>query len=669
MRAPWADRRMRRLLAALLVLVGTLGLALASAGPSTAATTPTWERAGAPLPHDADPGNQGAVLATSCPAPGTCVGVGAYVTGGRALGLVEIEVGGAWQPTAVPAPTGAAANPLEEPTAVDCTSVTACVAVGIYRDSGGNVQGMLWSGGATAGSTWTATEATLPSGEAANPNVLLDSLSCPAAGTCVAVGSYHDSGGQTQGLLLVERAGTWTATEAPLPAGTAPVTQVVQVLSVSCWTTGGCEAGGSFRDTAGNTQGLLLSEDPTVGAGWSADTAPLTNTYGISTAPNPQAVVTGVSCSTTNALPVFCASVGPYTDAAGDVVAFVWPGVGAPLQPASPAPLPSDAVTSGSSPSPGSTLDAVACPSPGSCIAVGSYVRTSNTGSGTAPLIETMTRVSNASWAATTGPGTFDPATATSLGAVSCSWSGSCAAAGVSAGAGGSPAFLETLTGGAWSESAAVLPSDASVPNSVVLGLGSPAANALSCEAGNCAVGGTYANAGGHGGVLDTFPNLTGYQMVAADGGLFAFGVPFFGSMGGQPLEQPVVGMAVVPDSGGYYEVASDGGIFTFGATFYGSMGGTQLNQPVVGIAFDTCTGGYYEVASDGGIFAFGAPFLGSMGGITLNEPVVGIAYDTATGGYYEVASDGGIFAFGAPFQGSMGGTRLNEPVVGIGFG
>ncbi len=36
----------------------------------------------------------------------------------------------------------------------------------------------------------------------------------------------------------------------------------------------------------------------------------------------------------------------------------------------------------------------------------------------------------------------------------------------------------------------------------------------------------------------------------------------------------------------GYWEVASDGGIFSFGdATFYGSMGGQKLNQPIVGIA------------------------------------------------------------------------------------
>ena len=169
---------------------------------------------------------------------------------------------------------------------------------------------------------------------------------------------------------------------------------------------------------------------------------------------------------------------------------------------------------------------------------------------------------------------------------------------------------------------------------------------------------------------IATTPTGGGYYEVASDGGIFAFGdAAFYGSMGGKPLNQPVVGITVTPTGGGYYEVASDGGIFAFGdAAFYGSMGGKPLNQPIVGIAVTPTGTGYYEVASDGGIFAFGtAKFYGSMGGKPLNKPVVGIT-TTATGtGYYEVASDGGIFAFGtAPFYGSMGGKPLNKPIVGI---
>ena len=89
-----------------------------------------------------------------------------------------------------------------------------------------------------------------------------------------------------------------------------------------------------------------------------------------------------------------------------------------------------------------------------------------------------------------------------------------------------------------------------------------------------------------------------------------------------------IVSLPPPPLTTGYWEVASDGGIFAFNAPFYGSMGGKPLNKPIVGIAADPLTGGYWEVASDGGIFAFNAPFYGSMGGKPLNKPIVGIAAD-----------------------------------------
>jgi Cu/Zn superoxide dismutase len=125
-----------------------------------------------------------------------------------------------------------------------------------------------------------------------------------------------------------------------------------------------------------------------------------------------------------------------------------------------------------------------------------------------------------------------------------------------------------------------------------------------------------------------------GYYEAAADGGVFAFGsAEFFGSMGGQRLNQPVVGMASTPFKDGYWLVARDGGIFTLGgASFLGSMGGQRLNAPIVGMASTFFGEGYWEVASDGGIFTFGnAPFLGSMGGQRLNRPVVGMASKPAT--------------------------------------
>jgi hypothetical protein len=165
---------------------------------------------------------------------------------------------------------------------------------------------------------------------------------------------------------------------------------------------------------------------------------------------------------------------------------------------------------------------------------------------------------------------------------------------------------------------------------------------------------------------LFSYP-VTGYWEVASDGGIFNYGVAFSGSMGGKPLNAPIVGMAADPATGGYWEVASDGGVFGFNAPFHGSMGGQHLNAPVVGIAATADGGGYWLVAKDGGIFNYGdAKFLGSRGGQPLNALVVGVAADRSTGGYWEVAADGGIFNYGAPFLGSRGGQALNAPVVGI---
>jgi hypothetical protein len=77
------------------------------------------------------------------------------------------------------------------------------------------------------------------------------------------------------------------------------------------------------------------------------------------------------------------------------------------------------------------------------------------------------------------------------------------------------------------------------------------------------------------------------------------------------------VGIAPVSDGSGYRLVAADGGVFFYNAPFYGSMGGTPLNKPVIAGLNDNSYDGYWLVASDGGVFTFsppgeGMPFFGS---------------------------------------------------------
>ena len=153
-------------------------------------------------------------------------------------------------------------------------------------------------------------------------------------------------------------------------------------------------------------------------------------------------------------------------------------------------------------------------------------------------------------------------------------------------------------------------------------------------------------------------PEGDSYWLVAADGGIFAYGdARFYGSTGNLQLNKPIVGMAATPDGGGYWLVAADGGIFAYGdAGFYGSTGNLQLNKPIVGMAATPDGGGYWLVAADGGIFAYGdAGFYGSTGNLQLNKPIVGMAATPDGGGYWLVAADGGIFAYGdAQFYGSQ---------------
>jgi hypothetical protein len=206
---------------------------------------------------------------------------------------------------------------------------------------------------------------------------------------------------------------------------------------------------------------------------------------------------------------------------------------------------------------------------------------------------------------------------------------------------------------------------------------------------------------------------LQGYDLGAADGGVFSLGTPFFGSAAGTAstmpyvgiatapggdgywlanaggavsnfgpngrsfgsaaslaLNKPVVGIAAAPGGDGFWEAAGDGGVFGFGpsASFFGSAGSIHLNQPIVGVAAAPTGDGYDLVASDGGVFTYGpgAHFFGSTGSLHLNRPIVGMVSDPATGGYWLVASDGGVFSFNAPFFGSLGAIHLNQPIVGI---
>ncbi len=170
-------------------------------------------------------------------------------------------------------------------------------------------------------------------------------------------------------------------------------------------------------------------------------------------------------------------------------------------------------------------------------------------------------------------------------------------------------------------------------------------------------------------------PDGAGYWLVAADGGVFAYGdATFEGSWSGTVPGVPVVGMASTSDGKGYWLVDSIGEVTALGdATAHGSLdsirsSGGSLNGPVVGMAAGPGGAGYWLIAADGGVFAYGdAAFEGSAATLPLNAPVVGMAATPDGGGYWLVAADGGVFAYGdAAFEGSAATLPLNAPVVGM---
>ena len=84
-------------------------------------------------------------------------------------------------------------------------------------------------------------------------------------------------------------------------------------------------------------------------------------------------------------------------------------------------------------------------------------------------------------------------------------------------------------------------------------------------------------------------PDGVGYWLVASDGGVFAFQAGFVGSIPGvlqpgQKLNQPITGM--VAFGNGYLMVAEDGGIFNFSdKPFFGSLGSNPPDRPIVSVA------------------------------------------------------------------------------------
>jgi hypothetical protein len=467
------------------------------------------------------------------------------------------------------------------------------------------------------GSAWSIVSTPNPSASTLNA---FNGVDCVSSVDCWATGLGNGTNTTDQSLAEHWNGSAWSIVPTPNPSSVSILGGVECVSSSNCWTVG--HAGGQTLAEHWNGTAWLVVGTP--------DTSP--------TQQNELGNVTCVSASD-------CWAVGDGgIGGTQQTLAEHWNGTAWSL-----------ATTADTSPAQDNSLAGVSCTTSSDCWAVGLAEN------GTGGVQQTLAEHWNgATWSIVATPNS-SPVQTNVLQDVACVGPDSCWAVGQNVDAGMvGHALAEHWDGSGWSEVA-------TAPSSFRTGFGGVACPAIS----TCWAVGFVAS--GTGGTLQTLAERWvsfGYWEVASDGGIFSFGdANFYGSMGGQPLNEPIVGIGGTADGDGYWEVASDGGIFSFGdATFYGSMGGQPLNEPIVGMAGTADGGGYWEVASDGGIFSFGdAIFYGSRGGQPLNNPIVGMAITADGGGYWEVASDGGIFSFGdAIFYGSRGGQPLNSPIVGM---
>jgi hypothetical protein len=273
-----------------------------------------------------------------------------------AQGVVLSGSGTSWTGTEAPVPANAAPNPGVLLGYIACPSTTQCVATGTYLDTSGKQQILVLTG---SGTSWTAVEVPLPANTSSYPQVQLAPLACPSISACVTGGAY-DSSGIMHAVLLAGSGTSWTLSEAPLPGDAATTGQVAGVSDVACPSATECVATGFYLDTSGQSQGMLLTGS---GSTWTAARAPVPANGSASLPAGPYAL----ACPSVSA----CIAGGEYeTSSAGSSRGLLLTGPG-PWT-AIEAPLPGGAAVNTG------LVHSVACASTSACAALGIYVDASD---------------------------------------------------------------------------------------------------------------------------------------------------------------------------------------------------------------------------------------------------------------------------------------------------
>jgi hypothetical protein len=265
----------------------------------------------APLRAAADP--MASLGAMACASVSSCVAGGAYDSrSGSRLALVVTESGGRWaraRRLAMPAnAVSAQFTGSQQVNSISCPRAGSCVAVGGYQTEQSS-EGFFATG---SGGTWgRARQLRLPRNASTfAPSAMLGGVSCWRAGWCVAVGGYFDSSLRGEAMLVTELGGRWgRAVEIATPAG-ASADPGASLRSVSCRAGGLCVAVGGYETSKLTKLGLALAGSP---AHWRVSSIPLPAGAAVFSGLN-FLVYTTVGCNSAG----FCVAAGSYITRSDD---------------------------------------------------------------------------------------------------------------------------------------------------------------------------------------------------------------------------------------------------------------------------------------------------------------------------------------------------------------
>ena len=353
----------------------------------------------------------------SCVSVGNCVAVGGTLpnaSGNDIHPVIATETSGVWgTPVVLAVPSGASSPVQGALSGISCTSIGNCVAVGAY--TAGTLASQLPMVAVETNGVWSAlANAVLPSNAFSQTNKSstqssatsagLESVSCPVAGTCVAVGTYTAGTAKNNyiaGLVDTWSAGQWTAAEVEANPTSAPAvvssTSESGWFGVSCVDAMTCTLVGTY-DTKSGYQ--WVSDSSTSGT-WSpaVEIPQPTGSVAVTSATAKSGpVLQGVSCTSAGN----CEAIGQYVVANASTQAAAITETNGVWGSAAALPLPTNAAKATAKVPQLATPNAISCPTVGVCAVVGQY-DASFTGV-PSTLAGATWVLSSGSWTVTTSP-------------------------------------------------------------------------------------------------------------------------------------------------------------------------------------------------------------------------------------------------------------------------